>query len=227
MAQLSKGSTFSPYPTGNYQVTADLLNQLVDNATLKPGAISEQAATTAAVTDYVLLQRPSDPQNLYKTTIQSIVNNYSPPTPVSSSVPIGTVMMWATTTPPTDWLECNGNTIPTIYTALRSLIGTTLPDLRGVFVRGLNRSRPNMDPAGAARTILSFQDEDFKSHNHYCESGGATTADYLASYVRRTNPDANTVTNLAPFWTNNTGGPGADDETRPVNVALLYIIKAQ
>lgn len=54
MAQLNKGTTYS---AGNATVTIENLNALVDNATLLPGAISDQVALSgnAASSDQVLL----------------------------------------------------------------------------------------------------------------------------------------------------------------------------
>lgn len=223
MPQLSKGVTFSNYPGTNSQATADLLNNLVDNATLKPGAISDQAITSAAGSDYVLIQRPSDTNNLYRATVQSVAANVIVPAP--TNIPIGGIIMWGATNVPANWLHCNGDPISSAtYPTLVAIYGANLPDLRGMFIRGWDAGR-NLDPT-FNRQIRSRQEQDFKSHNHYMTSGGATTVDYLASYVRRSNPDANTVTNLAPQFTNNTGGEGADDETRPVNIALMYIVRA-
>jgi microcystin-dependent protein len=39
-------------------------------------------------------------------------------------------MMWATATPPTGWLLCNGQSTSG-YTALAALVGATVPDMRG------------------------------------------------------------------------------------------------
>jgi len=59
----------------------------------------------------------------------------------SGGVPIGTIVAWPVEKNPADWhkwLECNGQTIdPQVYPELATLIGTTVPDLRGQFLRGL------------------------------------------------------------------------------------------
>ena len=126
-----------------------------------------------------------------------------------SSVPVGTIVTWATSTPPTGWLECNGQSTSG-YTELAALLGSNVPDLRGEFVRGWD----NGAGVDAGRTLGSTQTDEFKSHAH--------------SYTRK-GASGNSVTGgpsqindgLTPVTTGAQGGA----ETRPRNVALMYIIK--
>lgn len=74
---------------------------------------------------------------------------------VNGSVPAGIPMPWATSTPPTGWLKCNGasfntSTYPLLAKAYPSGV---LPDLRGEFIRGWDDGR-GVDPA---RGLLSTQ----------------------------------------------------------------------
>ncbi len=58
---------------------------------------------------------------------------------VSSSVPVGTVVMWLEDTAPEGWLLCNGSTIPSgaQYDELRTFLDDTkTPDMRGLIVKG-------------------------------------------------------------------------------------------
>jgi hypothetical protein len=223
-SQLSKGTpAFNNYPGTNSQVTADLLNNLVDNGTILPGAISEQSSVAAATSDQVLIRRPGT-NTLHRTTVDSILANTVFPVPVS--VPIGSIVMWGAINPPnSNWLHCNGDPIvQATYPELFAIYGANLPDLRGMFIRGWDAGR-GLDPT-FNRQIRSRQEQDFKSHNHYVTTGGSTTTGYNASYVTSGAPYSNTVSNLAPIFTNNTGGEGADDETRPVNIALMFIVRA-
>ena len=59
----------------------------------------------------------------------------------TSSIPVGTVIAWPSASWPADadnWLECNGQTISSaVYPELVALIGTTVPDYRGIVLRGL------------------------------------------------------------------------------------------
>ncbi|RMG49546.1 MAG: tail fiber protein, partial [Gammaproteobacteria bacterium] len=70
-----------------------------------------------------------------------------------NSAPVGSVIAWTSTTPPDNYLECNGAAISrTAYSDLFAVIGTifgagdgsttfNLPDLRGEFIRGYDNGR--------------------------------------------------------------------------------------
>jgi phage-related tail fiber protein len=115
--------------------------------------------------------------------------------------------MFAGATVPSGWLECNGQAAPS---ALAAVLGqANVPDLRGEFIRGWDNGRG----VDAGRILGSAQDDEFKAHNHpgssVAKQGGA---------VR-----------VAPGSSDSYGsGIIASDggvETRPRNVALMYIIK--
>ena len=59
---------------------------------------------------------------------------------VGSSIPVGTVITWPSSSWPPDadnWLECNGQAInSTVYPELVGLIGWNVPNYQGVFLRG-------------------------------------------------------------------------------------------
>jgi hypothetical protein len=128
----------------------------------------------------------------------------------------GFVQMFAGDTAPTGWLFCNGAAIPGGDVDLIALIGANTPDLRGQFVRGWS-DNDDVDPDGP-RAALDAQAEELLSHQHALdrfESGSAGP-----SYVQIDNDDSETPSQL-DIPTGLTGG----DETRPVNVALTFIIK--
>ena len=58
---------------------------------------------------------------------------------VGASILVGTVITWPSNSWPSDrdnWLECNGQSISSaVYPELVALIGTTVPDYRGIFLR--------------------------------------------------------------------------------------------
>lgn len=192
------------------------------------------------------------------------------PLPSSASdVPIGTIVMsfltWAQFETVTQnnvnnpagpswspkyskWAPADGRQVPgsTLSTAASEV---TLPDLRGVFSRGLNSFDPTGEPFpidGAkkdpdARTRGSYQDESLKSHSH----GGSTGPDapdhthWFGGYTYGTDyGSANSAQNLTVAVNNfnrQTDGasarhthqipPEGSAETRPKNVAIYYYIR--
>jgi len=141
------------------------------------------------------------------------------------NVPSGAIVQWPAVFPPNGWLECNGAAISrTTYAALFAVLGTTfgagdgsttfnLPDLRGEFVRGWDHGRG----VDAGRELGTGQGDEFRTHSHgveigYYEQGGAQP---LGAF-RVVNKSVSEQYPTTPV-----GGP----ETRPRNVALMYIIK--
>lgn len=110
---------------------------------------------------------------------------------MSYSVPPGTVMAWASETPPTGWIECNGwqydGSPGTTYAALFNNIGKAfgrgsgaafsfnVPDLRGKFVRGWDHGsgsdpeawgRSAWNGGNAGDRVGSRQDDALRAHDH-------------------------------------------------------------
>ncbi|WP_416776572.1 hypothetical protein ACNFJN_16265 [Xenorhabdus budapestensis] len=89
-----------------------------------------------------------------------------------------------------------------------------MPDLRGEFIRGLDVGR-NVD---SGRKVLSWQGDELKSHNHEFEAirnatGNSVWGDFFG---------AGSPHGRSKYTVSNSGGK----ETRPRNVAFLYIVKA-
>ncbi len=140
----------------------------------------------------------------------------------ASALPAGIVMHFANSTAPAGWLEANGAAVSrTTYAALFAAIGTTygvgdgsttfnVPDLRGEFIRSLDKGRG----VDTGRILGSYQADEFRSHNHTFSlrnitnnSGGGGIDDAGGTGL--------------VYNTNYTGG----SETRPRNIALLACIK--
>ncbi|NRF25901.1 hypothetical protein HRJ45_12400 [Vibrio coralliilyticus] len=86
----------------------------------------------------------------------------------------------------------------------------------GRFIRGIDRSKDYIDPAGE-RTIGSFQEDAIKSHSHTTTIMiGDNNIDGVDSTTRRSGDHHNQ---------NRSTGRFGVDETRPKNVALLYCEK--
>ena len=157
-------------------------------------------------------------------------------------VPVGTIMPYGGTSPPQGYLFCDGASYPQTgaYNNLYLVIGTNfggtdvafnVPDLRGMFVRGVTNTSTN-DPDVIARyaapggnsgnNVGSIQKDELKSHNHI------TDADSKLPWMRNTQNNTNSVDG---------GGnvnydpqplpiiPAGGHETRPKNVYVNYIIK--
>jgi microcystin-dependent protein len=89
-------------------------------------------------------------------------------------LPAGAIQAFATSSIPTGWAECDGSAISrTTYSELFATIGTTygigngtttfnVPDLRGMFVRGLDRTRG----VDAGRVLGTTQSPANQTHNH-------------------------------------------------------------
>jgi len=164
---------------------------------------------------------------------------------IGVAVPIGSIIPWTSTTIPDGWLECNGQAVSrTGFSELFAKIGTTfgagdgsttfnIPDLRGEFIRGWDHGRG----VDSGRAFGSWQAEEFKAHNHVTDSrfnkfsarasdvdnqGTGTTFDTGYSEAEyRTGHMNDSLWASATIKTE--GGP----ETRPRNVALMFIIKAK
>jgi hypothetical protein len=126
-------------------------------------------------------------------------------------IPTGTIVAYPGIKPPLGWMACDGSAFDMgTYAELFDLLQkNTVPDLRGQFLRGLDTSG-NIDP-DAGRAILSTQQDELRAHSHSYLSVGWEDGD--GGFSGGSNK---------PQYrdTSGTGGP----ETRPKNVAVLYII---
>lgn len=136
-----------------------------------------------------------------------------------SSVPVGTIIMFSASAPPTGYLECNGaNISKTTYADLFAVIGNTyaagsttfgIPDGRGYFFRGWDHGA-GIDPS---RGFPTAQSDAFESHTHtFTLKSSDASAAFAADGSGTTSGNGTT---------NATG----DTETRPVNITMLPCIK--
>ncbi len=162
-----------------------------------------------------------------KITVQSVS---------TSSIPVGTVIAWPSASWPSDasnWLECNGQAISsTIYPALVALVGSRVPDYRGIFLRGYG----------------SQVSTHYGTVTHSSGSLGALQGDAIRNMKGRVvaNPSRGGSSPSGPFydstegWNNHTdtGSSGTiwfdasratptAVEIRPVNRSVRYLIRAK
>ncbi|NWD24862.1 phage tail protein [Pseudomonas yamanorum] len=169
-------------------------------------------------------------------------NNFEP----TAVVPAGAIMAFAMTSIPTGYIKASGAAVSRVaYAALFAQIGTyygagdgattfNLPDLRGVFVRGLDEGR-GLDPG---RVFGTFQGSQNASHSHSASSdvqgahshGMYPIALNIASgqggghYSVGPSPTAAGPTAGAHNHTITVDASGGN-ESRPVSVAMIYCIK--
>ena len=148
----------------------------------------------------------------------------------NNGIPIGTVVAYFGNTAPDGWLLCDGNAFAAgTYPDLATLLGSVnTPDLRGVFLRGIDNGR-GFDPD--SRTLGSYQEDAFQGHSHHLpgwvNSGSDEWTHSGAFTFGGTNDRSKQVTQ--EYNDDNINGYGAPrhaSETRPKNVAVNYIIKA-
>lgn len=156
---------------------------------------------------------------------------------IGELLPAGVIVAYGGTVIPIGWLLCNGSTFnPLIYPNLFIALGNsnTLPDLRGYFIRGLD----NGAGRDIGRIIGSAQVDSTSLPNNQFTTNMAGDHTHLYSYVF----DSVDAGALGFPVGNNDGGRenratstagahshiiiGGDPETRPINVALNYIISA-
>ncbi len=160
--------------------------------------------------------------------------------------PPGSVIAYMGATAPMGWLLCDGSAVSRAkYPALWAAIGTNsgagdlattfnLPDMRGVFLRGVNGSRSDSfaDPdantlrtniatgGNAGNAVGSYQTDQFASHSH--PQFVTANSGYGTGIRQDWNGD---VPNLGAYPQGINTGPAGGNETRPKNVYVNYIIK--
>jgi microcystin-dependent protein len=153
----------------------------------------------------------------------------------SSAVPSGSIMMWPTENVPTGWLVCEGqelnkNEYSQLFTAIGIRYGESgdnfkLPDFRGYFVRGRD-NKVGRDSDSSTRTdrgdgttgdeVGTRQTDELKSHIHQFVMNQDEPKVRWAPQVHM-GPNINASSGVV--------APTGGDETRPKNIAMMYIIK--
>ena len=168
--------------------------------------------------------------------------------------PVGVPMPWPQVNPPAGYFECNGSTFdkskfPKLAVAYPA---GKLPDLRGEFIRGWDNTK-GVDPR---RGILSGQAQQISAHRHvggwgensthftelqrenYAPFGktginggwcGASSNDFDNALVYTNNGTNGSITTSwgTTYWNDLNPAGLVGNETRPRNVAFMYIVKAE
>ena len=119
-----------------------------------------------------------------------------------------------------DGRDISGSTYSTVTSQ------SNAPDLRGMFLRGLNtgRSDGKQDPEGGSRSIGDYQADQVRSHNH---NNGSFDRLMIANGLNTTNGTALDNTGLPEvnLFTSATINAFGGTETRPRNIAVNYYIR--
>lgn len=149
-----------------------------------------------------------------------------------ASTPAGTLIYFASSTPPTGFVKANGAAVSrTTYAGLFAVIGTTwgvgdgsttfnLPDLRGEFIRAWDDARG----VDSGRSFGSAQADAFQGHKHQSQTGNYSIAGGQYT-IGQTAYSTSTSFVLNPISDGVNGTPRTSSETRPRNIALLACIK--
>lgn len=169
----------------------------------------------------------------------------------NDNLPVGSIIIWAGDQQdlPENWRVCNGKSLKkTDYATLYSVLGEiwikdegysrdffNIPDLRGVFLRGVNDQRTDnfRDPEVGSRIRLkgdstlskdlpgSFQTGSVQSHSHALKAGGGSSGPRQALSV-----DA-AVNNNHDLSKPPLTALAGSAETRPVNAYVYFVIKVK
>ena len=168
---------------------------------------------------------PNITEAQFKTAMTNLVNYLA----ALETIPVGAVVAFAMSTPPTGFLKANGAAISrTAYSALFAKIGTTygagngsttfnVPDLRGEFVRGWDDGRG----VDSGRALGSSQGGAIQSHTHPISLDAAKAS--ISSLGSMLGRNGSTLSDQITISA--TAGASGDAETRPRNIALLACIK--
>ncbi|HGY2574941.1 TPA: tail fiber protein [Providencia stuartii] len=148
-----------------------------------------------------------------------------------SDYPVGAPIPWPQATAPSGYLICNGQTFnKTTYPLLaKAYPSGVLPDLRGEFIRGLDAGR-NIDNG---RVVLSAQTDAIQNikgeisiSSEKTPSSGSSGA-FTSITANGTVVTSSFVTRqIQKFSFDASNSARTANETRPRNIAFLYIVRA-
>ena len=156
-------------------------------------------------------------------------------------VPIGTIIAWPVATNPEDmdnWLECNGQSVnAAVYPELAAIVGATVPDYRGLFLRGLGSQASShfgavTHSSGKLGAVQgdSIRDAMTKGQFEAFCAGAVVSASGVFSksytgYRDRDQTKWSYSPNAIIVFDMSAAGP-TSNENRPVNMAVRYFIRA-
>jgi microcystin-dependent protein len=123
--------------------------------------------------------------------------------------PVGVIMPYVGTSAPRGWLLCTGQNIPTEYVTLRSMVGSTTPNLRGRFLGGAGSSgmtlKSTYNQSTSAPSGLSLSSKSGGDHTHYFSDSGQVQSAGSHTHVMGTTGNVDGNKSGGRFWPGNTG----------------------
>jgi microcystin-dependent protein len=175
--------------------------------------------------------------------------------PIGSIMPFYGTAATAATLELGGWFLCDGRSIASINdnvlfpdekTALQTVIGSpNLPDLRGLFLRGIDPAGGTQHDPDADRAVGNVQSSEIQGHSHNYDKANSPTASANANVSVNTNTtsvmnneaDVSVLTSASAtggdhshtinHTTTATTNAGNGTDTRPVNAAVNYLIKVR
>lgn len=162
---------------------------------------------------------------------------------VGDTLPIGTIIPYASAKVPSGYLKCNGQAVSrTQYNKLFNAIGTyfgvgdrettfNVPDLKGRTIIGMGLGIDKNNEYGGSENIGTKLGEyshtliidEMPSHNHTVQRSTDTSSFYVLTGEKF---DLSTPQGIKTEETNNTGGGQSHNNTQP-SLVVNYIIKAE
>ena len=182
----------------------------IENNAVNANKLATNAVTTIKIENNAVTTAKLADSNVTTAKIADDAVTVAKLDPAIIFVPTGAITAFGGSTAPTGYLECNGQSTAG-YAALAAVVGANVPDLRGEFVRGWDNGRG----VDAGRALGSTQADQFQDHTHAAYVGSSPQG---GTGSVQSNAIGTITTSVA-----SSGNSGT--ETRPRNVALMYIIK--
>lgn len=145
----------------------------------------------------------------------------------NAGAPVGTIQMWATATPPTGWLICNGGAVSAVtYPALFALIGGTLPDMQQRFPIGKAAAGTGSTLLGTGGNIDHTHTTGSHAHGVLAGITGNNSALIQVQSGTGQNVAANNHTHTYGVGNTDTNTGIVTDGKNPPFVSVHFIIRA-
>jgi len=206
--------------------TNELINSSVVNSKIAANAIQ-----TSYIQDNAIVNAKMADDSVNTAEIVSQAVTRAKVTPGGFN-PVGTVIWYAGSSAPAGYLKANGDSIANgsgttqgitaNFSELYAVIGSTLPDLRGEFVRGWDDGKGT----DSGRAIKSTQSAQNAQHNHTATSSSSTSTTSLTGSATKISETfqsgSGTASGIFSHGGNTTGGytPNATDSSATGNLNI-------